>query len=414
MRILIGGVVLMLLLPRMAIQCLSAMYRQKKINIYSMEYAGLGLERKQHRTLMINHRPLADVDSWLHYLKGNLNLVGPGKIEFNEATSLSASDGRRFNVAPGIISPYKIKRTSGIAYKAERDTSAEFAGNASGLRRLQLIIIWAIQSIVSSNRSELEDCSTFNLFGVNLKNGTMTEAVSTVMQSLLVKNGLKEMSKFAFVNADCGNHFYRDHGYREILNGFDEVYPDGVGVKMAARMQGLALKENVNGTDMFPLLCEQLQLQDKSLYLCGATKSVVSKLAKKLHVEFPKLRIAGYTDGYSYSQSPSELCAHINNSKADLLLVAMGAPRQERWINEHASMLEVKAVIGVGGLFDFYSGEVSRAPVWFRELSIEWVWRLVQQPKDKVKRYLIGNPLFLLRSAHSSLTNRSFGSLSQG
>jgi len=74
-------------------------------------------------------------------------------------------------------------------------------------------------------------------------------------------------------------------------------------------------------------------------------------------------------------------------------------------------MLEVEAVMGVGGLFDFYSGEVPRAPVWFRELSIEWVWRLIQQPKDKLRRYLIGNPLFLFRSAYSTLTNRSFDAL---
>lgn len=411
MRILIGGIVLALLLPRVAIQCLSAMYRQRKIHIYSVEYAGLDLRRTQHRILMINNRPLADVDLWLHYLKGNLNLIGPNKMEFNEALSLDTSERRRFNVAPGIISPHQIKRHSGIAYKPERETSVAFANNASLFRRTQLITIWLIQMLLGSNRAKLKTCSTFTLFGVALKNVAMSDAVDAVMQSLQKRNRSKKISKFAFVNADCGNHFYNDHGYRKILNEFDEVYPDGVGVKMAARMQGLALKEKVNGTDMFPLLCEQLQRQDKSLYLCGASKKVVRKLAENLLDEYPELRIAGYSDGYSYSQKPSELCAKINSSGADLLLVAMGAPRQERWISANETMLEVEAVMGVGGLFDFYSGEVPRAPVWFRELSIEWVWRLIQQPKDKLRRYLIGNPLFLFRSAYSTLTNRSFDAL---
>jgi len=413
MRILIGGIVLALLLPKVAIQCLSAMYRQRKIHIYSIKYAGLGLKKTQHRILMINNRPLADVDTWLQYFRGNLNLVGPDKIEFNEALSLTRNERRRFEVAPGIISPHNIKRNSGIAYKSERETSVEFVDNASSLRRIQLITIWAIQTLVGSNRSGLETCSSFSLFGVTIKNVTMSEAVSAVMRSLRGGVQLKKVSKFAFVNADCGNHFYNDHGYREILNEFDEVYPDGVGVKMAARMQGLALKENVNGTDMFPLLCEELQQQGKSLYLCGASSKVVNKLADKLRNDYPRLQIAGYSDGYSYSQKPAELCAQINNSGADLLLVAMGAPRQERWINENAPALNIKAVIGVGGLFDFYSGEVSRAPVWFRELSIEWVWRLLQQPKDKLKRYILGNPLFLFRSAYSSLTNQSFDSLAR-
>ena len=116
-------------------------------------------------------------------------------------------------------------------------------------------------------------------------------------------------------------------------------------------------------------------------------------------MDFPSLKIAGYCDGYLYKDNPQELHMRINSSGAQLLVVAMGAPLQEHWIISNESQLKVKAVIGVGGLFDFYSQQVPRAPIWLRELSLEWVWRLFAQPLDKGKRYLIGNPLFLLRAA---------------
>jgi len=93
----------------------------------------------------------------------------------------------------------------------------------------------------------------------------------------------------------------------------------------------------------------------------------------KLKIEFPSLKIAGYCDGFSHNHTPEVLHAKINQSGAELLLVAMGAPRQEQWIADNQEQLNVNAVIGVGGLFDFYSEKVSRAPIWLRELSLEWL-----------------------------------------
>lgn len=410
MRALLSVVVLMNMLPKVALQCLSGIYHQKKITVYLSEFVGRGMQRIEHRTLMINNRPLADFDLWLHYLKGNLDLVGPERLSFKEAWLLPRNERRRYNVAPGIISPYKVKRVSGIAHKTEREIAVEFADTASVSRRFQLVMIWCVQRVLCW-RPGLETPSTFSLFGVELSNVSMAVAVKAVMSSLSPEHAFKRVSKFAFVNADCANQVFTNQAYTEILNSFEQVYPDGVGVKAAARLQGYALRENVNGTDMFPLLCAQLQVQKKSLYLHGATLNVVTTLVETLRVDYPSLRIAGYSDGYSYTDKPEELRERINRSGADLLLVAMGAPRQEMWINENVSHLNVKAVMGVGGLFDFYSGAVSRAPEWLRELSLEWVWRLLQQPEDKLRRYLVGNPLFLIRCFMASLSASSTGSL---
>ena len=403
MRTLISGVVLIFVLPRAALQCLIAMYKQRKIHLHRHEYVGRGMQRIMLRTVMINNRPIVDFDVWLHCFKGDLNLIGPARVGFKQAWSLDRWERRRFNVAPGLITPYQIKQASGIAHKTESAISVEFAANGTGIRRCQLMAIWLVQKIVKAERHSHNRPSKFSLFGVTLANVSMADAVDFVMKSLKGKDVDGGISKFAFVNADCVNQLHHDNGYREILSRFDAVFPDGVGIKIASRIHGYDLTENINGTDMFPLLCERLQAEGKSIYLHGASKAVVSKLVKNLQDDYPQLKIGGFSDGYSYANKADELHTLINNSNADLLLVAMGAPRQEAWINKHVGCLNVKAVMGVGGLFDFYSGEVSRAPEWLRELSLEWVWRLIQQPRDKAQRYLIGNPIFLFRALRASL-----------
>lgn len=394
MRMLIAVFALIIVLPKVGIQCLIALYKQQRISLWTCVYAGRDLQAIEHRTILVANRPLANIDQWLHYLKGSIDLTGPAPIELNEAKRMTASDKARFSLAPGIITPYKIKKASGIAHQTEQQISLQFIENDSRSKRLMLIAVWAIQHIIGSHSKRLSSPKEFNLFGVRLSNGTMQDATDTIMNRL--NNPKDETSTFAFVNADCANHYYHNDEYKQILNSFDSVFPDGIGVKIAAQHQGLALKENVNGTDMFPLLCTELNTQKKRVFLLGATKEVIQKTAQKLAHQYPNIVICGYIDGYSYNDQAETLCNHINQCHPDMLFVAMGAPRQEQWINDNISRLNVKATMGVGGLFDFYSGQVSRAPEWLRELSLEWVWRLAVQPLDKGKRYLVGNPLFLL------------------
>ena len=133
---------------------------------------------------------------------------------------------------------------------------------------------------------------------------------------------------------------------------------------------------------------------------------MIKKTAEKIARKYPHITITGYIDGYRFNDQAALLCQHINQTDTDLLFVAMGAPRQEFWISDNIDKLNVKAAIGVGGLFDFYSGHVSRAPEWLRELSLEWLWRLSVQPLDKGKRYLIGNPLFLMHVFTQNMKQR--------
>lgn len=398
---------LMLVLPKVGYQCLLAWYHQKKIKLYVQQYAGINMERVQHRTVTVANAPLADIDTWFLYLRGKYDLVGPSPMEFDDACKLHRNKRTRFNVSPGIISPFMVKRTSGIAHQDEQQLAADFAAQATPKHRAQVFLIWSLQRIFGAPTRRLYSPRQFKLLGVTLANVSMKEAVNRVVKSLNCDTQLGDATKFAFVNADCANKYVSDAVYQQTLNTFDTVFADGIGVKIAARWQNIAVTENVNGTDMFPFLCAELAANKKNVYLLGATHSVVNRVAAKLNREYPELKVAGYRDGFSDQADAKELHRAINQSGADLLLVAMGAPRQEQWIADNAASLNVKAVIGVGGLFDFYSEHVSRAPIWLRELSLEWVWRLGAQPLDKGKRYLLGSPLFLLRAALAARANKS-------
>ena len=402
MRVLIGLAVLLFLIPKIALLCLRAWWGEQKIAIYSQGVLGRGMSELSVRRVMVANKPLSDFDKWIHYVKGNFDLVGPKAIEVGRLQGLSERDRQRFQVAPGIVTPYKAKQAAGIAHVSEREIAVEFVKNDSRLKRVGLLVVWGLQWLVGVDKLKLLTSDQFTLFGVKISNVTMQQAVEQIMSKIAkyTEQGDEqkvESATFAFVNADCVNQYYRNDGYRHILNNFSSVFADGVGVKIAAQISELALRENVNGTDMFPLLCEQLNKTNKRVFLLGAKKEVIDKVANKLAKEYPNIVIADYVDGYSYKDEQLALRQRINRAKANILFVAMGAPRQEFWMEANRFCLDVPAIIGVGGLFDFYSETVSRAPEWLRELSLEWVWRLAVQPLDKGKRYLVGNPLFLAR-----------------
>lgn len=406
MRILIGITMLLLLLPKVGLQCLLAWYHQKKIALHVQMFAGKDMQCIEHRTVTVSNASLKDFDTWFLYLKGKYDLIGPAPISFDSACNLNRNKRSRLQVSPGIISPFQVKKMSGIAHQDENQLAIDFANNATRARRVQIFLIWLFQSFFSTKTRHLHSPRNFKLLGVTLTNITMKDAVDRIINSVDRIPTLGGATKFAFVNADCVNKYHEDSVYKQTLNQFDTVFADGIGVRIAARWQNIAIKENVNGTDMLPFLCKKLSAKNKSIYLLGASETVVSKVAAKLNNEYPQLTVAGFKHGFIDQTKPQEILNDINQSGADLLLVAMGAPRQELWIADNTDQLKLNAVMGVGGLFDFYSGQVSRAPIWLRELSLEWVWRLGVQPIDKAKRYLFGNPLFLFRAALACRTKK--------
>ena len=229
----------------------------------------------------------------------------------------------------------------------------------------------------------LEAVPRAEVFGVPIRCETMAEALERVATA----RDPEHPKFFAFVNAHCLNLAYADAAYAEILRRCDVVWPDGTGVRMAGRRLGFPVPENVNGTDLFPLLSGRV-------FLYGAAPGVAERAAENVRAKYPRMTVVGTADGYGDECAVIEA---VNRVRPDILLVAKGVPLQEKWIAAHLGELKCGCAIAVGGLLDFVSGRIPRAPLWMRRLGIEWLYRLKCEPVRMFRRYVIGNPLFLSR-----------------
>jgi N-acetylglucosaminyldiphosphoundecaprenol N-acetyl-beta-D-mannosaminyltransferase len=333
-----------------------------------------------------------DLAVWLNVLRGDLSLVGPRPLSVAEAAVVPAEDLVRFTVRPGVISTFRVRGKVGLAHERESAMDRELVyeqtlGGDLGLAARSLV------SGVLGGSTPRETPPVLNLFGIPIVNTTMDEAV----QWIIDRAGRDERGSLAFVNPDCLNIAWSHGGYREFLRAAERVLPDGIGIHLGCRMLGQGLRANVNGTDLFPRLCESAAREGLAVYLLGARPGIARAAADAMVQRYPELVVAGARDGYFQSDEEPGVVDAINASGARILLVAFGAPRQELWIAHWRDRLEVPVAMGVGGLFDFYSGRIARAPVWMREIGLEWVYRLMQEPGRMWRRYVIGNPLFLYR-----------------
>jgi N-acetylglucosaminyldiphosphoundecaprenol N-acetyl-beta-D-mannosaminyltransferase len=172
----------------------------------------------------------------------------------------------------------------------------------------------------------------------------------------------------------------RDPEFRAVLNQADLVLPDGVGLLWAARRLGVRLPERVAGADLIYRLAELAGQRGWRVYLLGAGEGVAQAAAQRLQGLYPGLVVAGSFAGDPGSASADALVAGVRAARPDVLLVAYGAPAQDKWIAQYRARLGVPVSIGVGGSFDFVAGVARRAPVWMQRLGLEWLHRLWRQP----------------------------------
>ena len=171
------------------------------------------------------------------------------------------------------------------------------------------------------------------------------------------------------------------------------VTPDGVGLIYASKLKGDPIQEKVAGIDFAHSAIELCAKLGRSVYLLGS-KPGVAEAAEK---EIPGLKIAGFRDGYFKDEEESEVVAEINASGADFLCVALGSPKQEYFVIKHRDALKVKAAAGLGGSLDIWSGQLNRAPKFYIDHGLEWLYRMIQEPK-RLKR-LPALPVFLIKAA---------------
>ncbi|MFN4056741.1 MAG: WecB/TagA/CpsF family glycosyltransferase [Roseinatronobacter sp.] len=244
-------------------------------------------------------------------------------------------------------------------------------------------------SAPSAGAQGLDRAEQLDLFGLSLLNAPQDHAIALMLT--------KGRRRVAFVNAHCVNVAAKDPAYRQALETADVLLPDGAGIELAARLHGQRMVANLNGTDLCPALLAEAAARGKSVFLLGAKPGVAAAAAARLTDLIPSLRIAGTRDGFAGAK-PEGAIAAVSASRADILLVAMGVPKQDIWLHRAHDSLHPDLVLGVGALFDFLAGTVPRAPVWMRRARLEWLWRLAIEPRRMFGRYVIGNVVFVMRA----------------
>lgn len=200
----------------------------------------------------------------------------------------------------------------------------------------------------------------------------------------------------AFANAHCLNIAHRDASLRAALGGAI-VLNDGFGVDIASKLLfGVQFPDNLNGTDFTPYYLQHTR-HCLRIFLLGGRRWVVDRAAELLTGKYPKHVIVGRHDGYFPRAEDAMVARGIKASGADLVLVAMGNPDQELWLRTNFVATGCRLGFAVGALFDFIAGEVQRAPLWVRSVRLEWMYRLAQEPGRLWRRYVLGNPVFVLR-----------------
>jgi N-acetylglucosaminyldiphosphoundecaprenol N-acetyl-beta-D-mannosaminyltransferase len=232
------------------------------------------------------------------------------------------------------------------------------------------------------------------VIGVPVAPLSMTEVVDTVLDWTTEDR----MRVAVGVNAAVCNLAARNGRFRSLLLDSDLAYADGQSIVWAGKLLGLSMPERVATTDLVLPLVQACAAQGKRVFLYGGRPEVVARAAHRLQDAAPGLRIA-YSHGFRPAAETAELLSEIHEFGTDVLLVGLGDPLQQEWIASVRDRLRVPAVLTCGGLFDWTSGARPRAPHWMIAAGLEWLWRLILEPRRLAGRYLLGNPAFLARLA---------------
>ncbi len=250
--------------------------------------------------------------------------------------------------------------------------------------------------------------ATSSLFGIKIHLWGLQKALEELTQIFLKKKQVFLVT----LNPEMVVCSRYDQGLKRAIQKAELVLPDGIGVLLALKLltknrfkkrEKRHKLERATGIDIVCGLAQRLQGK-ASFFLFGGSEKVVQQAAANLRQSFPLLSIAGVCNGYRYNSK--DIIAAVNSTKADILLVALGSPLQEKWICHYLSQMpNVKIAIGVGGSFDFIAKKVKRAPLWMRRLGLEWFWRLLLEPWriKRIYRAVIVFPCMVLKERFSFL-----------
>jgi N-acetylglucosaminyldiphosphoundecaprenol N-acetyl-beta-D-mannosaminyltransferase len=230
------------------------------------------------------------------------------------------------------------------------------------------------------------------VYGVPLHPLTMAQTVARV-EELVADGGPHQ---HVVLNAAKVVQLRDDAALREIVRGCALVNADGQAVVWGARLLGVDVPERVTGVDLMDELLDRASELGWSVYFLGATEDVVRRVVELQKSARPALRIAGWRNGYWSADEEAAVVAGVAAAEPTLLFVAMPTPRKELFLAEHLDALGVPFAMGVGGSFDIIAGVTRRAPLWMQRAGLEWMYRLLQEPRRMFRRYLVGNSRFIL------------------
>jgi N-acetylglucosaminyldiphosphoundecaprenol N-acetyl-beta-D-mannosaminyltransferase len=227
-----------------------------------------------------------------------------------------------------------------------------------------------------------------DVMGVGFDSITLDEAANKAFEIMKTKGKAYLVTPNPEIVMLCREDF----ALWEAVNGADMVLPDGIGIVYAAKILGTPLAQKVPGIDFASAVMERMASEGLSVFLFGAKPGVAELAAKNLKARFPGLAIAGTNDGYFSDDVP--IIDKINSARPDFLMVCLGAPKQELWISRNILRLEVPLIAGLGGSLDVFAGTVKRAPAVWQRMGLEWLYRLVKEPR-RIKR-MAKLPLFMI------------------
>jgi exopolysaccharide biosynthesis WecB/TagA/CpsF family protein len=243
-----------------------------------------------------------------------------------------------------------------------------------------------------------------DILGIQVANIDLATAIR-LLRGFVVE---KRFTKICFLNAHNANVACSDPEFTEALRDF-LVLSDGIGVDIAAKLlYGEPFPANLNGTDFIPALLAA-EPRPLTIALLGAKRANAEAAAVRFSAFAPRHRFVVIHDGYFSPEQEPSILERIEALRPDILLVAIGVPRQELWIAKNITSRHCTLPMAVGALLDFVSGAVPRAPKWMRQLRLEWVFRLLIEPSRLWRRYVLGNPIFLARVVRQKLSPRAVG-----
>ncbi len=230
-----------------------------------------------------------------------------------------------------------------------------------------------------------------NILGVPVDRVNYEEALC-IFDNLMDSPGC---SLIVTPNSEIVVNASKDKELMKIISAAELVIPDGIGLVYASRILGKPLKERVTGIDFLGHILEHLEKSGKSVFFFGSKPGVAEAAIGNIVKKHPALRIAGHQHGYFNADEEERIVEAINGSGADFLCIALGSPKQEKFVYKYKDCLMARAAIGVGGSLDVWAGTVRRAPEFYRKNGLEWLFRFMQQP-SRYKR-MAALPLFMIK-----------------